>query len=125
MRGLAGVIVILVALAGCSSRTADYPVDYTEEVERICESVCGRQQMCMDPPYHEYDDCMALCNMPGGMHDDTVCGEAFRAFYGCIADTETCEEYLDTHNVNAENFACKEENLALGALLCGAQEGSD
>lgn len=127
MRSRSRVTLALVtALAACSDRMADYPpVDYTEEVARICEDLCDKGATCADPPFVDYDECLDACTVPGGMHDDTACGAAFRAWFGCVGGTATCEEYLDSRNTHAENFTCKEENLAAAALKCGAQEGSD
>lgn len=118
-------MLVLFVLAACSSRTADDPQDYTDEVERICEDLCEKGATCVDPPFAPYEECMVECTQPGGMHDDTDCGAAFRAWFGCVGGTATCEEYLDSRNVNAEDYTCKEENVAAGALNCGAREGMD
>lgn len=114
-----------VTITACSDRTADYPEDFTEEVERICTKLCDKDAMCVHPSVIGYEECLAACNIPGGMHDDTVCGEAFRNWFGCAADTESCAEYLDTFNVHAEDYTCKEETLTVVALKCGADEGND
>jgi hypothetical protein len=126
MRWLAALVLVPLALtSACTDRTLDYEKDFTEEIIRICEAVCEKADTCVDPPIVEYEKCMKGCTIPGGMHDDTVCGQAFRDFYDCVGSTATCEEYLDTQNFHAEDYTCKEEGEFLYELKCGAQDGSD
>lgn len=113
-----------VVVTACSDRRGDYAEDFTEEIEHICLALCEKDTTCVVPPVIEYDECMAACTGPGAMHEDSICGEAFRAWFGCAAFTATCEEYLATRHVDTD-YLCKEETATVVELACGAPEGSD
>lgn len=120
------LICVSFIITACSSRTVDVEEDYTEEVERICRDLCEKVVTCVDPPLFEtQEECRATCTGLDIMYEDSACGEGFRALYGCIGGTPTCEVYLDTKNVIAPDYTCKQENEALGPLKCGASEGDD
>ena len=95
-------------LTDCS-RTA--PADLSAEVDRICAMFCQRNVACHEPRLFETeDDCYEVCfeEFPS-LHQQTECGAANRALYECVANTTTCEDYLDTNNVFAEDYTCKTE----------------
>jgi hypothetical protein len=120
MRAVSLAFVLSLPLGlGCVDRTVDIEVDYTEEVERICEALCEKASTCGDPPFTEYDECMASCTVPGGLHEDSTCGQAFRDWFECLGSTANCEEYLDARNTHAEDYTCKEETEYATGLLCG------
>jgi hypothetical protein len=122
---LAAATWSLVPLLGCTDRQV--PVDYTEEVVRICTDLCEKVVTCVEPPLFSTEaECRASCTRPEHtMYEDSACGEAFRELYSCIGGTENCEEYLDTNNVYAEDYTCKEEKEVLATLKCGAPGEGD
>ena len=97
-----------VALVACS-RVA--PADVSEEVERICAAFCEQNVACHEPELFEtVDDCFQVCfHEYPSMHELDECGEATRALYDCVGSTQSCEEYLDTNNIGADDYACKAE----------------
>lgn len=120
MRSLAALAMVLVT--ACGDRTADIERDFSEDVERICASMCARVMECRVPPLFETSEaCEASCAMPGFMYDDSPCGEALRDYIGCIGSTQSCAEYLDTLEVDADVFTCQQEGAAFAALKCGAE----
>lgn len=44
-------LVLVAMLAGCVDRTIEPEVDYSEDVERICEGFCAMDMACLE------DDC--------------------------------------------------------------------
>lgn len=113
-----------VAFAACGSRTGDYEEDFSEDVQRICTNLCEKVVECRDPPLFEtVDECRATCTIPSFMYDDSECGRTLRDFRECVGETQSCEEYLDTLEVHAEDFTCKEELDAYAALCVYAEGG--
>jgi hypothetical protein len=107
---LALVSVALVGAAlSCGDRTIDEPEDFIEEVERICADNCEMQFACFEPPFESYEACEHVCLHTGYIYNDTDCGEAKRGVYGCVASQPTCELYLDTYDVHADDYTCKAE----------------
>lgn len=110
-------LVLALALLGCADRTAAPKVDYTEEAERICESLCAIDYQCVETPLMTYEECVEVCVGVDVFYEDSECGEAFRAFYGCIGSIESCEVW-ETAN---EEY-CGEEFDRKYGLNCFAQE---
>jgi hypothetical protein len=110
--------------AACADRTL--AEDFTDDVERICQSMCEMNLACRDPPaFESMDECYAYCAGFEIMYEDSECGRAWRGMYECLGNTANCEEFLDTNNVHAEEYTCMEETLALSGLKCFASEGED
>lgn len=51
--------------------------------------------------------------------NDTDCGEAHRAMMECIGSQPSCELFLDTYDVHADEYTCKAEKDRYTGLLCG------
>ena len=115
----AAVLVGGAVIAACSGRTVDTEVDYTQEVEQICEDFCTINLACHEPPVFESQvQCRDTCTELAYIKNDTACGEAHREFMACVAATTTCAEYNDTNNVDADNYTCKAEKTAFIELNC-------
>lgn len=121
------LLLVALSLAACGERMLDVEQDYTEEVEQLCSDLCEKVVTCVEPPLFETrEECQVLCTVaPSEVYEDSACGEAFRAYYRCIGGTATCEEYLDTQNVLANDHLCKTEGDVIVGLMCGAREGND
>jgi hypothetical protein len=108
-------LAVMVVLVGAALSCGDHliepePADFTEEVERICADNCEMHFACGEPPaFESYEECEQICLHLAYIYNDTVCGEATRGVYGCIGSQPTCELYLDTNNVHAEQYTCKAE----------------
>lgn len=112
----------LLGLVGCT-RIADVEVDYTDQVLDICTDFCGMNLSCHEPAVFEtHEACEAQCFDMGYILNDSECGEAHRDLYECVGATSTCDAYIDTNNVNADNYTCKAEKMALLALDCGGED---
>lgn len=112
-------IALAVCFSGCADRTLEPEVDYSEEVERICEGLCTIDLQCVEMPLVTYDECIEVCEEPGTiLHRDDRCGDAYRAYYDCIAGISTCDVW---ETANAE--LCAEQFDARNDIVseCGAE----
>lgn len=118
------LLAVIVSSVACNRIADSDPIDYTEEVERICLGLCEMNVACHEPPLFEtVEECEAVCLDIQTLYDDTNCGSAGRDLYDCVAATTTCEMYNDTNNVNAEDYTCKAEKDRLASLTCVADSG--
>ena len=109
-------LVLAVMLLGCADRTVEPPVDYSEEVERICEGFCAMDIACLDEPLVTVEECIEVCEQPDTvMFEESACGDAFRAYYGCVASTQTCDVWASNE--------CDDERETMFDLKCGTTEG--
>lgn len=109
--------MLVLALIGCADRTAAPKVDYTEEAERICESLCAIDYQCAVDPQATYEECVVACLSLDVFYEDSECGDVYRAFYDCVGSIESCEVW----ETSAEGY-CGEEFAARNALEdCDAQ----
>lgn len=101
-------IAVSLLVASCS-RTM--PIDFTDDVERVCAAYCEQNLACHEPALFEsFEDCYDLCfNEIPRLWQDDACGEAVRAKYECVGQTHSCEAYIDSNNVLADNYTCKAE----------------
>lgn len=114
-------VALLGASAGlaCSARPADYHEDFTAEVERLCADYCEMNLACRAPPaFANYDECEDACLGLDYVYNDTTCGEAHRAMIECIGSQPTCELFMDTYNVSADDYTCKAEKDRVTSLHC-------
>lgn len=108
----------LLLVTGCADRSAEVEVDYTQEVERLCEAVCTRGLECnADPPLETQEECVEFCTEVDEFYENSDCGEAFRGYYGCMGDIQTCEVWDAAHET-----VCADEFDTMLALKCGGRE---
>lgn len=126
-RLLPGLVALaLVGALSCGDRTIEpEPEDFTEEVERICEEYCEIYLACREEPvFDSYDECEHSCLHTAYIYNDTDCGEAKRGMYECVASQPTCELFLDTYDVHADDYTCKAEKDHWASLAesCGQSD---
>jgi hypothetical protein len=122
--------LVLFALVGAALSCGEHlvepePADFTEEVERICADYCQTYLACREEPVFEsYQECEHICLHIPFIYNDTACGETKRDVYECIGSQPTCELFLDTYNVHAEQYTCKAEkdHWANLAESCGQSD---
>lgn len=119
-RGAFWIGLLLVSGLACSGRPADPAEDHSEEVAKICADFCGQALACLPPDdgFESYEDCEGSCLTLGYIYNDSACGDALRDAYACIGSTPTCEAFLDTNNVDAEDYTCKAEKEHYTSLTC-------
>ena len=115
-RSTVGQSLLLGLVALTSVTCVDRPLepDFSEEVERVCGMLCEQNVSCHEPPLFEtVNECFEVCISGDELYTTDACGAARRAVYECVGQTSTCEAYLDTHNVDAEDYTCKSEKDAM------------
>jgi hypothetical protein len=119
-------VALVGAVLSCGDRLIEpEPEDFTEEVERICADNCEMQFTCFEPPaFESYEECEHICLHTPYIYNDTDCGAAKRGVYGCVGSQPTCELYLDTYDVHADDYTCKAEKDHWGDLAasCGQSD---
>ena len=120
-----GLFLIAAALAAaCGERTT--PRDFSAEADRICRDYCAMNVACHEPAIFEQEsECREVCLDNELLFEDSECGASRRAGLDCVAQTETCADYRDTNNVNAETYTCQVEKLAFVELQCGSADADE
>lgn len=112
--------------AACGPGPLDEVEDFTAEVERNCADYCELNLACEPTPGFElYDECEHVCLHDGFVYNDTVCGEAARAVTECIGSQPTCELFLDTYNVHADEYTCQAEKDGWAEVSEGCWSGDE
>lgn len=107
----------LLLVTGCADRSAEVEVDYTQEVERLCEGYCTRGLECIAEPLIEtQEECVEVCAEVDTFYENSDCGEAFRGYIACMGTTQTCEDWDAAHDT-----MCADEVARLWELSCGAR----